>query len=186
MAISAEYRAFLADLFSGIGHITFKRFFGLDGISVDGVMLGFAVDETVYLRTDAQTRPLYEAEHSKPFTYGKKNGEAVVTGYYTLPERLYDEPDELESWARRAYDAARQSPSAQKKTRHARARSGAGTQVPAPPAAGVVFVWIGFIHPLFRHCPFARCRYELSGQPISSREKWVAGMKRAMTKRVWK
>ncbi len=115
MAISAEYRAFLADLFSGIGHITFKRFFGLDGISVDGVMLGFAVDETVYLRTDAQTRPLYEAEDSKPFTYGKKNGEAVVTGYYTLPERLYDEPDELESWARRAYDAARQSPSAQKK-----------------------------------------------------------------------
>ncbi len=74
---------------------------------------------------------------AKPFTYGKRTARRSSTGYYTLPERLYDEPDELEVWARRAYDAARQSPSAQKKRVMREREAAQGRKSPAPPAARV-------------------------------------------------
>src|SRR6185295_5647910 len=111
MALSAEYRDYLKELFACIGPITFKRAFSGEAMMAGGAMVGYFIGDRLHLRTDAQSRPLYEAEGSEPFTF-MKGKEVIVTSYMTLPERLFDEPDELVGWARRAYDAAQQSPSA--------------------------------------------------------------------------
>lgn len=105
------FREYLFDLLRPLGKIESRNFFGLDGIKADGSMLGFVLDEKLYLRTDEETRVAYKAEASEPFTFDK-NGEVIVTSYYTVPVRLYDEPDELARWAGRALVAARKAPSA--------------------------------------------------------------------------
>jgi DNA transformation protein len=46
-----------------------------------------------------------------------KNAEGILTSYYELPDRLYDDPEELADWARDAFAVALQSPTAQKKKR---------------------------------------------------------------------
>ena len=115
MALSAEYRNYLAELFSCIGPIQIKRAFGLDALIADEVMFGLVLDERIYLRTDATSRAAYEREGGEPFAFDKRNGERVVTSYLTMPERLYDEPDELRTWARQALAAALESPTAKKK-----------------------------------------------------------------------
>jgi DNA transformation protein len=109
--LSAEYREYLKDLFDCIGPITFKRAFSGEAMMAGGAMVGYFIRDKLHLRTDAASRPLYEAEGSEPFTF-MKGKELIVTSYMTLPERLFDDPDELVIWARHAYDAAQQSPSA--------------------------------------------------------------------------
>jgi DNA transformation protein len=111
MPLGAEYREYLKDLFACIGPISFKRAFSGEAMMAGGAMVGYFIRDKLHMRTDAETRPLYEAEGSEPFTF-MKGRELIVTSYMTLPDRLLDEPDELAVWARRAYDAAQQSPSA--------------------------------------------------------------------------
>ena len=49
----------------------------------------------------------FEREGLAPFTYATKNGTRGVTSYRRMPDRLYDDPDELAAWARDALAAAR-------------------------------------------------------------------------------
>lgn len=112
MTLSASYRDFLAELLGPVGKFSTKRVFGLDGIMADGILLGFVIDERIHFRTDTASVAAYRDGGGKPFTFDRANGEHIVTSYYSLPERLYDEPDELVRWARLAREAALQSPSA--------------------------------------------------------------------------
>jgi DNA transformation protein and related proteins len=114
MGLTPGFRDYLFDVLAPLGKIETKRFFGLDGIKADGAMLGFVLDERIYFRTDEQSRSAYAEEGGTPFTFDK-SGEAIVTSYYTIPDRLYDEPEELVRWARRARVAALKAPSAVKR-----------------------------------------------------------------------
>lgn len=124
MPLSAEYREYLKELFDCIGPITFKRAFSGEAMMAGGAMVAYFIRDKLHMRTDDDTRPLYEAEGSEPFTF-MKGKELIVTSYMTLPERLFDEPDELAVWARRAYVAAQNSPTAvARRKKRARAASG--------------------------------------------------------------
>lgn len=96
----ADLRRF-DDLFQSFGPIVVKRMFGGEGIFGGTVMIGLVMDEQIYLRTDDVSRPGYLAEKSRPFTFGK-GGKTVTTAYYSLPDRLLDEPEELVAWAQAA------------------------------------------------------------------------------------
>jgi DNA transformation protein len=95
------------DLFSEFGPIRLRRFFGGEGIYAGAVMVGMVFGDTVYFKTDEETREAFIAEMCKPFSFVKhKSGETVVTTWFALPDRLYDEPDELADWARAALRVA--------------------------------------------------------------------------------
>lgn len=96
---------YIRELFSAFGPVTVRRMFGGAGIFASGLMIGLISDEEIYLKADAQTAPLFEAEGMKPFTYGAKR-RRVVMSYWRMPERLFDDPDELAHWARAALSAA--------------------------------------------------------------------------------
>ena len=114
MALSAGFREYLFDVLSPLGKVETRSFFGMAGIKVAGAMVGFVRDDRVYLRTDVESRDSYTAEGGKPFTF-EQNGETIVTSYYTIPDRLYDEADELLNWVRVARAAALEAPSAKKR-----------------------------------------------------------------------
>jgi DNA transformation protein len=55
-----------------------------------------------------------------PFTYSRRENERAVMSYRRMPDRLYDDPDELAVWARAALAAAhrtrvRKEPAAKKR-----------------------------------------------------------------------
>lgn len=130
---SSGFQDYLADTLAPLGRIESKRVFGLHGVKAGGVLLGFVIDEQLYLRTDESTRASYVAEGRRPFTFTKQTGELIETSYYPIPDSLYDDHDALLEWARRAQEAAREAPSARKR-REGRARSSVRTQ--RPPKAG--------------------------------------------------
>ena len=116
MGSSAE-PAHLAELFSGFGSVTVRRMFSGAGIFAGGLMIALVVDGVIFLKADAQTIPDFEREGLRPFSYKTKDGERTLNSYWRMPERLYDDPDELADWARRAMATARRAGSRTGKTR---------------------------------------------------------------------
>jgi DNA transformation protein len=94
-------RDFLIDLFANFGPVAIRRMFSGFGISADGINFALALRGGLYLRADDQTIPQFEAEGSKPFQYQTRAKTVTVGSYWQLPERLYDDPEELTGWARR-------------------------------------------------------------------------------------
>jgi len=102
-------RDFLIDLFSDFGPVTIRRMFSGFGISADGTNFALALRGGLYLRADEHSIPRFEAEGSKPFSYQTRAKIVTVGSYWQLPERLYDDPEELTEWARAALAAAQRA-----------------------------------------------------------------------------
>jgi DNA transformation protein len=101
---------FVRDLFAPFGPIAIRRMFSGAGLFRDGLMFGLIVRDVIYLKADESTVSDFESEGCGPFTYlrGKASGQPKehALPYWRLPERLYDDPDELAAWARKAFDIA--------------------------------------------------------------------------------
>jgi DNA transformation protein and related proteins len=102
-------RDFLIELFAGFGPVTIRRMFSGFGISADGTNFALALRGGLYLRADEATIPRFEAEGSKPFSYQTRAKTVTVASYWTLPERVYDDPEEMTDWARAALAAAQRA-----------------------------------------------------------------------------
>ena len=107
MVASDTFAEFLREQFAPLSRVTMRRMFGKTGVFCDGVMLGMVTENTLYLRVDDQNRGTFkEAASFPPLTYEKK-GCTIDLSFWRVPERLFDEPDELVTWAQAALAAAR-------------------------------------------------------------------------------
>jgi len=96
---------FIRELFASFGAVTIRRMFGGAGIYSDGVMFGLVFDGAIFLKVDDPSIPDFEREGSRPFVYSRRSAgrtKEAALSYWRLPERLYDDPDELAVWAARA------------------------------------------------------------------------------------
>ena len=106
MVASATYAEFLREQLAPLGRVTLRRMFGKTGVFCDGVMLGVVTENTLYFRVDDENRETFrEAEAFPPLNYAKK-GVMIDLSFWRVPERLFDEPDELTAWAQAALAAA--------------------------------------------------------------------------------
>jgi DNA transformation protein len=96
----------IEELFQEFGPVSVRRMFGGSGIFVEGRMIGLIAGGVIYLKADAETIAQFEREGQGPFSYATKNGEHTLTSYWRMPDRLYDDAEELARWARAAYAVA--------------------------------------------------------------------------------
>ena len=110
----------ILELFREFGPVSIRRMFGGQGVFVEGRMIALISRDVIHLKADAETIPEFEREKLGPFTYATKDGEHKLTSYWRMPERLYDDPEELAQWARRAHATALRA--AARKEKPAKAR----------------------------------------------------------------
>lgn len=127
-------RDFLIDLFAEFGPVTIRRMFSGFGISADGVNFALALRGGLYLRADETNIPRFEAEGTRPFQYQTRTKSVTVNSYWQLPERLYDDPQELADWARVALAAAQRA-ALGKRLRSPRRKAGKGAPAAAKKAS---------------------------------------------------
>jgi DNA transformation protein len=96
----------IRELFCVFGPVEVRRMFGGAGIYAEGRMFALVSDGVIYLKADAHNAPAFEREQLEPFTYATSTGRRGVMSYRRMPDRLYDDPDELAIWARAALAAA--------------------------------------------------------------------------------
>lgn len=125
-------RAALADLFAEFGAVDVKRMFSGFGIYADGVLIGVALKGSIFLVADDETIPDFVAEGAHCFQYAATKRTVSIKRWWSLPARLYDDPDELARWARGALAAARRTSS----VKPAKKRSSPAGQVPRKERAG--------------------------------------------------
>ncbi len=107
MVASDSFAEFLREQLAPLGRVTMRRMFGKTGVFCDGLMFGMVTDDTLYFRVDDHNRAAFkEAQSFPPLNYEKK-GSTIDLSFWRAPERLFDEPDELVTWARAALAAAR-------------------------------------------------------------------------------
>jgi DNA transformation protein len=107
MVASDTFAEFLREQLAPLGRVTLRRMFGKTGVFCDAVMFGMVTENTLYFRVDDQNRVTFkEAESFPPLNYEKK-GCTLDLSFWRVPERLFDEPDELVTWAQAALAAAR-------------------------------------------------------------------------------
>jgi DNA transformation protein len=107
----------IAELFAGYGPVTVRRMFSGAGVFADGLMIALVVDGVIFLKADETLIPQFEREGLAPFSYKTKEGRRTLMSYWRMPERLYDDPDELAVWARQSMAAAQRSGTRTKRLR---------------------------------------------------------------------
>jgi len=100
---------FITELFSRFGPVTVRRMFSGAGIFADGLMIALVVDGAIFLKADEQSKDRFEREGLSPFSYKTGQGRRTIMSYWRMPERLYDDPEELADWARLSMAAAQKS-----------------------------------------------------------------------------
>jgi DNA transformation protein len=112
----SEYIEFLTGHLAGLGRIEPRRMFGGWGIYHQGLMFALVIDETLYLKADAELAPAFEARGLPPFRYAR--GERLVAlSFFQAPAELFDDPDEARRWARASYEAALRAAKARRPAR---------------------------------------------------------------------
>ncbi|MGZ3410221.1 MAG: TfoX/Sxy family protein [Xanthobacteraceae bacterium] len=130
----------IRELFAEFRPVEIRNMFGGAGVAVGGITFGIIFDSVIYLKTDEASLPDFEREGSKPFVYPlmkKPRTRKKPSSFWRLPERLYDEPEELAKWAARALAAAQNKKAVGKRpVKAARdAKPAAKKAVPRKPAA---------------------------------------------------
>jgi DNA transformation protein and related proteins len=106
MVASESFAEFLREQLAPLGRVTMRRMFGKTGVFCDGLMLAMVKYDALYVRVDDDNRAVFrEAESFPPLNYEKQGG-SIDLAFWRVPERLFDEPDELVAWARAALAAA--------------------------------------------------------------------------------
>jgi DNA transformation protein len=111
----------IAELFLAFGTVDIRRMFSGFGLFAEDVCFSLFLRGELYLKADETTAPRFAEEGSRPFSYSQPRSGKVVTvnSFWRLPERLYDDPEELAAWARQALSVAQRSKAAKPKRKPA-------------------------------------------------------------------
>lgn len=125
-----EFAQWCAELLAPLGRVRSRRMFGAHGLYLDEVFVAIVSNDTLYLKTDALSRPAFEAAGCRPFEYTAADGRRSVMGYWTVPAEAMESPAQMQPWARQALASALRARASKPPARPRAARASA----PAVPA----------------------------------------------------
>jgi DNA transformation protein len=109
MPADLSFANYCCELLGSVGPCTARRMFGGFGISTGGLNIALLADlgqgDTLWLKTDEQSCPLFDAAGCAPFVYTAK-GKAMKLNYYSAPEDAMESPQLMAQWARLSLDCA--------------------------------------------------------------------------------
>lgn len=107
MALSAEFKTYLQELFSVVEDSHIRPMFGGAGVFRNGLMFAVATSGgMIALKADEQTIPTFQREGCEEWLPHQPGKKPVSMGYWYIPEWLADDPEQFEQWSEDAFSAA--------------------------------------------------------------------------------
>lgn len=104
MALSDEDRAYVQDLFSGLGDVTTRRMFGGLGVYHDGRIFALMrSDGALLIKGQGDFVQYLEMMGYERWRYTRKGGAEASMPYWSIPESARDDPEEAVALARAAF-----------------------------------------------------------------------------------
>lgn len=100
-----QFIRYVEDQLSRWASVEVRRMFGGHGIFRNGTMFALIHAETLYLRSDEQSRAAFAMAGLEPFRY-RRHGREVALGYHQAPPEALEDREIMMQWAERAYAAA--------------------------------------------------------------------------------
>ncbi|MFC1665827.1 TfoX/Sxy family protein [Pseudomonadota bacterium] len=103
MPVSQELERYIVDLLESAGTVRSKRMFGGVGLYIDEAFCAIIGPQSgqLYLKVDDGNREDYLRENMQPFQTPKG-----TMSYYSVPEHILENPQDLKDWALKARDIA--------------------------------------------------------------------------------
>lgn len=100
-----EFCSYLPELFELFGPVSVRKMFGGYGVFRDGLMFALVVDDSLYLKADAENTGCFQRLNLGRFEY-IRSGKIARLSYYQAPPEIMEDRELAAVWARRSYDAA--------------------------------------------------------------------------------
>ncbi|MBI5259617.1 MAG: TfoX/Sxy family protein [Burkholderiales bacterium] len=101
-----EFVTHCLELLGALGPARARRMFGGHGLYVSDQFIALIANDTLYLKTDDDTRAQFEQAGSRPFDYTTRDGQRVVMAYWAAPQDAMESPALMLPWARLAMASA--------------------------------------------------------------------------------
>ena len=103
--MSGYLQYIVEEVLRDIPGISFRGMFGGYSLYKDGVIFGMIIDDQLYFKVDESNKPDFIEKECQPFLYTNKNGKEISMGYYTVPEEVLEDTNELQTWVEKAVQA---------------------------------------------------------------------------------
>jgi DNA transformation protein len=127
MAIDEGLYAWVEEALEPMGRVSMRRMMGGATLYLDAIVFAIIVDGELWLKSDAEADPVWDAESRDRFTVTFKDGTVDTMNYRRAPSDTYDDAEALQRWASVSVEAGRRA--AAKK----RPRAGAAAGAVRPP-----------------------------------------------------
>ena len=108
MAYDEGLVAWVQEGLEPLGTVTMRKMMGAATLYLDGIIFAIA-DDQLWFKSDAEADALWDEAGCERFTFTSKDGRVEVMNYRRAPDAAYDDPDELQRWARLAAESGRRA-----------------------------------------------------------------------------
>ncbi len=88
-----------------LGTVTLRRMMGGAVLYLDGTVFAILDEDELWLKADAETDAVWDAEGCARFSMTFKDGRVGTMNYRRAPADVYDDPDAMRRWAGLAIEA---------------------------------------------------------------------------------
>jgi DNA transformation protein len=107
MAIDEGLYAWVEEALEPRGRLTMRKMMGGATLYLDGIIFGIMVDGELWLKSDAEADPVWDAASRERFTVTFKDGTVDSMNYRRAPSDVYDDAEEMQRWVSVSVEAGR-------------------------------------------------------------------------------
>jgi DNA transformation protein len=119
--------AWVEEAMEPLGRLSMRKMMGGATLYLDGTIFAILIDDGLWLKSDSQADPIWDAKGCEKFSVTFKDGKVDVMNYRRAPQDVYDDPDAMRHWAALAIEAGARS-AAKKRPRSSSPRRKPGPQ----------------------------------------------------------
>ena len=105
MAIDEGLYAWVQEALEPIGSVSMRKMMGGATLYLDGTVFAILDEGDLWLKADAETDAVWDAEGCEKFSVTFKDGRVDVMNYRRAPSDVYDDAEALQRWAQLAVEA---------------------------------------------------------------------------------
>jgi DNA transformation protein len=105
----------IAEAMVPVGHVTMRRMFGGAALYCDGTIFALLAMDDLWFKSDAESKPLWDALGVDHFTYPKKGGMVGITSYRRAPSDAHDDQDAMRHYGELGLAASLRKPQSRSK-----------------------------------------------------------------------
>ena len=105
MSIDEGLYAWVQEAMEPLGTVSMRKMMGGATLYLDGIIFAIIDGDELWFKADDETNAIWDEAGCERFSMTFKDGRVDTMNYRRAPTDVYDDPEEMQRWARLAVDA---------------------------------------------------------------------------------